>query len=151
MAPTTLRCRRYRGFSRSHRPALPFIEDLAQRDFDATMLYVAIGDALVRLSRKHEHDASRAIATLQGANEMLIDGALRAVAMLRMVPDEASIRKIVDFASRRDPCDGVRFWVAAAAAGWPPEARERLPHDLRARSPGRCEGSSSRITQAQIP
>ncbi|MFE2106947.1 hypothetical protein ACFXAF_13900 [Kitasatospora sp. NPDC059463] len=49
---------------------------------------------------------------------MLADGALRAVAMQRLPLDAATIDHIVDVLAPLDPHDGLRFWAAAAAAGW---------------------------------
>src|SRR4051812_541674 len=37
--------------------AVPFLQDLAQRVFEATMVYVGLGDALMRLDRAHPTDA----------------------------------------------------------------------------------------------
>ena len=99
-------------------PALPDLEVLARRPFEATMVYVALGDALVRLGRASADDAGPVLRLLSSGNDMLIGGALRAVAMLRMRPDDETVGRILDFASARPPADGLRFWVAAAAAGW---------------------------------
>ncbi len=49
---------------------------------------------------------------------MLVDGALRAVAMQRLSLDAATIDHVLDFLGPLDPHDGLRFWAAAAAAGW---------------------------------
>ncbi|WP_233289190.1 hypothetical protein [Kitasatospora sp. MBT63] len=45
-----------------HRPALGLLRDLARRPFEATAVYVALGDAIVRLSTPEE-----AAASLRGA------------------------------------------------------------------------------------
>jgi HEAT repeat protein len=99
-------------------PALPYLHELARHAFEATMVYVAIGDATVRLEREHENDATPVLRLMETGNEMLIDGAFRAVAMLRMKPEEEAIHKIVRYGALRQPDDGLRFWIAAAAAGW---------------------------------
>jgi hypothetical protein len=101
-----------------HRPALPFLRELALWRFEATMVYVAIGDAIVRLGREHPNDAAPVDWCLATANDMLADGALRAVAMLRLKLENAAIHRILDFTSGRDPHDAIRFWPAAAATGW---------------------------------
>jgi len=49
---------------------------------------------------------------------MLMDGSLRAMAMLRMVPDADAMREILAFMNSLSPPDPLRFWVAAAAPGW---------------------------------
>ena len=99
-------------------PALPTLDDLTYVPFEATMVYVALGDAIVRLAREHEHDARPVLALMQRGNDMLIDGAFRAVALLRLTPDDEAIREIISFVARRSPHDPLRFWVAAAAPGW---------------------------------
>lgn len=98
--------------------ARAFIEELSYCSFNATMVYVSIGDALVRLT------VGNKAATVLGFIEhdrhpSLIDGALRAMAMLRLIPDENEISQILDYASRLSYDDGNRFWIIAACPGWP--------------------------------
>ncbi|MFJ4672690.1 HEAT repeat domain-containing protein [Kitasatospora purpeofusca] len=100
-----------------HRPALGLLRDLAQRPFRATMVYVALGDAIVRLSAP-EDTADALSWCLNAGTPMLADGALRAVAMQRLPLDAATIDCILDLLAPLDPHNGLRFWVAAAAAGW---------------------------------
>ena len=102
----------------SYKPALPFINKLAKESFDATMVYVAIGDAIVRLSIESESDATPILKLLNTRNEMLVDGALRAMAMLKMVPSDSHIEKIIDYVSKSEVNEGIHFWVLAAAPGW---------------------------------
>ena len=99
-------------------PALPALRELAQRDFEATMLYVALGDAIVRLGRRSGDGAAPVRELMATSNSMLIDGAFRAVAMLRLALDPQTIEAIIEHVAGLDPSDGLRFWVAAAAAGW---------------------------------
>ncbi|MFS1438067.1 HEAT repeat domain-containing protein [Shewanella sp. 10N.286.48.A6] len=101
-----------------YKPALPFINELAKQDFEATMVYVAIGDAIVRLSIENERDAAPIFKLLDTGNEMLIDGALRAMAMLKMVPSDSHIEKIINYVAARELNQGIHFWVVAAAPGW---------------------------------
>jgi hypothetical protein len=72
----------------------------------------------VRLGRESENDAEPVLRVIETANHSLIEGALRAVAMLRMKPCEAAINRIVAYAARLSPNDSHRFWVAAAAPAW---------------------------------
>ncbi|MFJ8828263.1 HEAT repeat domain-containing protein [Streptomyces sp. NPDC102467] len=100
-----------------HQPSLGLIRELAQRPFEATMVYVALGDAVIRLSAPE--DAAQSLRwCLEAGIPMLADGALRAVAMRRFPLDGATIDYVLDFLDPLDPHDGRRFWVAAAAAGW---------------------------------
>ncbi|MFD6279760.1 HEAT repeat domain-containing protein [Streptomyces sp. NPDC060209] len=104
-----------------HRPAVPFLSDLAQRPLDATGVYVACGDSIVRLRGAEEGTSAPVRWCLDSGTPMLADGALRAVAMLRSVPDPETVDYILDFLAPLQSHDGLRFWAAAAAAGWPGE------------------------------
>ncbi|MFB8241026.1 HEAT repeat domain-containing protein [Kitasatospora purpeofusca] len=100
-----------------HRSAVGLLRDLAQRPFEATAVYVALGDAIVRLSAPGDTDGSLRWCLGTGT-PMLADGALRAVAVQRLPLDAATIDRILDFLDPLEPHDGLRFWAAAAAAGW---------------------------------
>ncbi|WP_030558213.1 hypothetical protein [Kitasatospora aureofaciens] len=64
---------------------------------------------------------------LDSGTPMLADGALRAVAMQRLRPDTTTIDHVLDLLGPLGPHDGLRFWAAAAAAGWPgPRVQEFL-------------------------
>ena len=102
----------------------PFIEELSHRSFEATMVYVAIGDALVRLSEDKIATVLQLIDKKR--HPELIDGALRATAMLRLVPDESAISRILDYASHLPVSDGNRFWIIAACPGWPQKMTQRF-------------------------
>ncbi|MFE6905861.1 HEAT repeat domain-containing protein [Streptomyces erythrochromogenes] len=101
-----------------HRPAVPLLSELAQRPLDATTVYFA-GDSLVRLRGADEDIAAPLRWCLDRGTPMLADGALRALAVMRSVPERETIDFVLDFLAPLEPRDGVRFWAAAAAAGWP--------------------------------
>lgn len=113
-----------------HYSALPFLWEFAHRDFDATILYMALGDAIMRLSllEKPLKDAWNEI--LQTQNPKIVYGALRAIALLKLVPDDSIVQDIIDVARKPEFVDGVRgypgdqsglrYWVAIASAGWKP-------------------------------
>ncbi len=117
-----------------YKPALPLLIELAKKDFEATMVYVAIGDAIVRLSIENERDTTPIFKLLDTCNEMLIDGALRAMAMLKMVPSDSHIKKIINYVSARELSHSIHFWVVAAAPGWSGEKVEEYL-DYCAKSP----------------
>lgn len=118
-------------------PALPSLWELAGQEIDATILYVALGDALMRLLVSKEVLLTEAwTSILETQRPMLFDGALRATALLKLVPDFETIRSMLavagtpEFAQQvrgypNDP-SGIRYWAAAASAGWPPV----LTHDF---------------------
>lgn len=103
-------------------PAAPFLHELAGRRFDATMVYVAIGDALVRLAAPEDGACTTLMNLVRTGNEGLAYGACQAMAMLRLIPPRAIIENLVEFASRfpLDESQGInqRLWIAAAAPGW---------------------------------
>jgi HEAT repeat protein len=101
-----------------YRPALPYLQQLAFQPFEATVLYTALGDTIVRLGRSHEQDPSPILWAMGTQNPDLIDGAFRGMAMLRMTPDKQSVAAIIQYVSALPVDDPVRFWVAAAAPGW---------------------------------
>ena len=98
--------------------ALPFLESLSETKIEATMVYVGIGDALVRLKSKGGNDVAPVLSLMMSDNHMLIDGAFRAMAMLKMVPSDDAINAILEFVSKFDIEHGIRFWPLAASAGW---------------------------------
>jgi hypothetical protein len=83
------------------------------------MVYVALGDALVRLCVDAEEMSGAVVKMLrEPTHDMLRDGALRALAMLHVVPGAEAIREIIAFVRARPAEDPLRFWAVAAAAGW---------------------------------
>lgn len=105
-------------------PALPYLEELSTKTFEATMVYVALGDAIVRLGRSYPDDATPVLRLIGTGNLDLIVGALQAVAMLHLRLNEPAIAQIITFASaqprptQRHEAERIRQWTAAAAAGW---------------------------------
>lgn len=103
-------------------PALPFLQELARRDFEATMVYIAIGDALLRLATSDDASWQTLTDLLQTGNPGLAHGACQAIAMQQLVPPQGVIEQLFTFASRSplDESQGLnpRFWIAAAAPGW---------------------------------
>lgn len=98
--------------------ALPFLEVLSKTKFEATMTYVGIGDALVRLNSEGRNDIAPVLSLMSSENDMLVDGAFRAMAMLKMVPSNDAIVAILEFVSKFEIDHGIRFWPLAASAGW---------------------------------
>ena len=105
----------------NYREALPFIES---RQISG-MIADAIGDTVVRLARAHDHDAAAALAFLDAGKTIFMTGALQAVAVLRMVPDVATMRRLVEYGLSlqlgRGNDDWTAIWLLRAAPGWPAE------------------------------
>jgi HEAT repeat protein len=109
-----------------YEPGLPYLRELARRSFEATIIYVALGDAIVRIGRRYENDPTPVLDLMNTSNRMLINGAFRAVATLQLTLDQSTIEAIIDHVDRLDLCDDLRFWVIAAAAGWSGPVVERF-------------------------
>ncbi len=134
------------GFCK-YRPALAFLWDLAGRETENTTLYHGLGDAIVRIGRDSANDFTPVFETIATGRFELIDGALQAMALLRMIPRESEILELIRVAELPeaveavrgypgDPC-GLRKWVAAAAAGWPRDlVREFLERCLPSTNQG---------------
>ena len=119
-----------------YQTALPFLWELTRQNFDATMTYLGLGDAILRLSILEKPLAEVWSEVLKTQNPMFIDGALRAIALLKLVPDDVTIQNIIAVARQPEFVDGVRgysgdksglrYWVAAASGGW----KKSLTHEF---------------------
>ena len=98
--------------------ALPYLQGMAKTSRQHPTIGVALGDAIVRLSKTHDHDILPVLEILKSPDRDLIDGAFRAMALLHMVPPPDAMTTIVQFADQLPIEDPLRLWVAAAAAGW---------------------------------
>jgi hypothetical protein len=98
--------------------ALSTLRELSHRRMKATMVLVAVGDALVRLEREYENDPRPVFDLLNIDNDpCLAEGALRAVAMLRLRFEPDVVERLLDHViGLNDPAR--YFWVAAACPGW---------------------------------
>ena len=113
--------------------SLDFLLQLANHDFDATMIYVAIGDAISRLDFAQHNNVDNSINIFKNtSNSMLADGILRAIAMLQLTPEKDAINKVIDYGLQLDADDNSRVWIAAAAPGWPPSLTKRFLNECAA-------------------
>ncbi|MFI7561991.1 HEAT repeat domain-containing protein [[Kitasatospora] papulosa] len=97
---------------------LPHLRTLVVRPDTLHAVRTAGGDAVLRLSRMEESHAEAIRWCLDTGDEVLVGGALQAVAMLRLALDEETVTDVLDFVEARSPQDGIYFWPAVAAAGW---------------------------------
>jgi hypothetical protein len=118
-----------------YREALPLLEELAEYDFEATILYDALGDAIVRLSHRDLRDAEPVLRFLNGQNDILAGGALHALATLRIVPAEDVIKQIIAYAGHLGFEGEPRMWAAVAAAGWKRELTGDFLRECQAAPP----------------
>jgi HEAT repeat protein len=111
--------------------ALPFLWELVKREFEATFLYQGLGDAILRLSYEKQGIEPALESIFATQDVRVFNGAFRALAMLKLEPNQEVIQKIIQLA--RDPASadfirgypndktGLRYWVAIASAGWKKE------------------------------
>jgi hypothetical protein len=97
-----------------YKPAYDFLKELAGEEHEATILYTALGEALIRLGTRFEGDPAPLVEVLEGDNFILLDGAFRAVVRFHLCFDDTVVRKIIEFASRlQEPGSEVQERYAA--------------------------------------
>ena len=101
-----------------YKEAIPLLHILAYERIENTMVLVAVGDAYIRLVCASEDDSKPLfdIFAIRHDNALL-DGALRAVAMLRMKFGDDCASRIIDAVVARKQ-ESLWFWAAAACPGW---------------------------------
>lgn len=116
-----------------HAPALPRLCELARAGFAAAMVDSAVGDSIVRLARRHPHDAAALLDEIVPiGRQMLGMGGFRAVAMVRMVPPEEQLERMVRVLLEPATPENWRYWALAAAPGWTgPHAQRFLAEEER--------------------
>lgn len=108
--------------------SLDFLRQLTEQEFEATMVYIAIGDAITRLTYFKDGSISHALDFLEGKNSILlfIDGLIRAIAILKLTPSDQDIGRIINYGTKPEVTDNNRTWIASAAAGWSGNNVERF-------------------------
>jgi hypothetical protein len=114
------------GHSR-YKQALPFIESLVSRGLEP-MVDIAIGDTILRLSRKHDKDADAAVRLLDAGNPNITEGAIQSIAMLRMIPEQPAMQRLIDcgLSLKLGDHDWTVIWLLRAVPGWPEEITKPL-------------------------
>ncbi|PAU75818.1 hypothetical protein CK501_16510 [Halovibrio salipaludis] len=100
--------------------SLDFLLQLAEQEFEATMVYVAIGDAIARLTYFKDGSISNILDFLDSKNgtALFIDGLIRAIAILKLIPSDEDIERIINYGNNPEVNDNNRTWIASASAGW---------------------------------
>ncbi len=102
--------------------ALPFLNELAERDFEATILTMALGHTIVRLQMKSLDDEQPIRGILQAKKPELLQGALQAMGAIGMTVGEKLAGTILDATSELGQGMGEDHWklyLCAAASSWP--------------------------------
>lgn len=107
-----------------HAPAVVLLEELAREQKGYEMVGVAIGDALTRIEWATSKTLAVVDRSMTDAAPGVIDGSFRAMAMLQLNPVGDLPERIIAYVTSRPLNDGLRYWVAAAAATWQSPAVE---------------------------
>lgn len=102
------------GYIESHK----FLLQLAEQEFEATMVLTAMGDAITTLERLYDPDFPSLPSWIDTDKKPLIGGAIRSLAINKLIPNDNLINKIIEYAKKPENSD-LDFWVAAASPGWP--------------------------------
>ena len=104
------------GYTKS----LDYLIQLAEQEFEATMVYMAIGDAITRLIYLKEGNINFIIDSLNSKPELplFIDGLIRAIAIAKLAPPQDNIDNLILYANQADTSNNHKAWIATAAAGW---------------------------------
>ena len=119
--------------------ALQILMELAQQEFEATIIYMGLGDSIFRLSvlSKSNEETLNAIYSFDKFRRTY--GAFRALALMKLLPKDNVIKRIIEIGSDPkgaeivqgypDDETGLRKWVASASAGWKAELKNEFLAD----------------------
>jgi hypothetical protein len=103
--------------------ASAYLRDLAQLQFDSTVLYRDLGFAICLLEDIPNNRLDFLKETLSSGNELLIAGACSALLFSRYIPSDSDIDTIIESISKIDTNEGQvitpRCYIAALAYLWP--------------------------------
>lgn len=102
----------------NYEESLPMIREITFDNNLEPMVYIALGDAMIRLTTDGESRRVAILNLLKTKNLWLLEGGLRATAMLRLYFDEYTTKEIISYISTFPVDHHLRFWTAAACAGW---------------------------------
>jgi len=102
------------GYSES----LDYLLQLAEQEFEATTVYVALGDAITILEQLKNHSFDSLSIWIDDDRKYLAEGGIRSLASNQLTPDNTLISKIIEYANKPDN-ENMDFWVAAASPNWP--------------------------------
>ena len=101
-----------------YEPAIALLSDLVGRPTNTEMVGTALGDALTRIEWATSRTLDFVDRAMTEGSPGVADGAFRALAMMRVVPPDDLVGRLLAFADRLEPYDLLQFWIVVAAAGW---------------------------------
>lgn len=91
---------------------------------------------------KDPSDASPVLDLIRSSeSSSVVDGAFRAMAMLRLVPDDESVNEILCYVERLPVDDGMHFWVAGRISWMAHAGSQLVLNHMRELRPRRSDGS----------
>lgn len=109
----------------SYTECLGFLLRLSEQEFEASMILIAIGDAIIRLEKLINQHSKLLYYWLQSDRKHLVEGGIRALAMERIIPEERLINDILRYVESPQN-QYIGFWVAAASPEWPKDLTEQF-------------------------
>lgn len=105
--------------------SLPYLKELAEREFSATTLYINLGFSICLLEDISNNKLDYTLSILGEPNDLLLSGFCAAIWYAGFTPGEAEMVEIMNAVVGRDQNEkGVltpRCYIAAVAYSWPPE------------------------------
>jgi hypothetical protein len=98
--------------------AIPLLQTIASTPREATIVFVATGDALIRLSALEEQADLIWHILLQQRNDDVVSGALRGTQMANIPLRDDTITAIVTVLQDYESDHPIMFWAATAAWRW---------------------------------
>lgn len=98
--------------------AVPLLNTISSTPREATMVFVATGDALLRLAALQEQADQMWHTLLQQRNDDVLAGALRATHMANVPLRDDTITAIVTVLQAYESDHPIMFWAATAAWRW---------------------------------
>jgi hypothetical protein len=102
----------------SYTDSLTFLYELADSQPSTPMVNIAVGDAITNLEYLKSGHLEKIRYWLTKRNNELLEGAMRAIAMNKIVPESNDISALIDYVFNSKN-EGLVFWLAAACPGWP--------------------------------
>ena len=98
----------------------PFLREIASREIENSILFMALGDSLVRLSDSVSSQVELVREFLERQNLLLIGGGLRAIAMTGVQVSETACIELMKAVESLPRCEmglECRVWMAVVATG----------------------------------
>ena len=109
-----------------HKAALPYLQEIIDRNKDADTITIYTALAYIRLTRKNANDMETIIDFMTIGNASVFDGAVTALAYDDIVPTESEMKKVIEILNARKavydrPFSNPIPLIISAMYKWPQE------------------------------